>query len=530
MRKYLNCLEVLTLLLALLSLFAAPVAASDAANENDSAALVRRLLQPAPPLEWSAPINLSNSPTTVSRYPDIVADPSGRVHVVWVEQDDLVEAGFDPERGSVYSSGESTVMYTSLVDEGWSPPVDVTFDVSPFGLILPRIAVDQSGAVHILYLRGSEHWLLSSLADQDPTSARNWRLPLNVSQLWGSPAVERFGDMLIDGDGTMHIRFATQSEGPLVHDSGIYYTGTDDSGYSWTPPAEIGNVGETALFEVRAFGSNWVLDDQNRIYAIIHQFIGGKNLAALIVSGDLGTSWSDPLPLNAEDVEAAWVAVVGNELHVFLSENAQVITHRYSLDGGDSWSPSVKVADTFLPWLYGGISVAHDSLGRMLIAYPEQGDIWTRLWDGTQWSNPVNVSQSPQQLDFWPRMVISEGNQAHLVWYSGYQELPLYDVLKRMDEGEYEVRYSQVELDASAIAAIPYPTALPTAVAVGSSDAPSNNSAVTQASPTVTHLDPSDFSKTPGAESQGVQGPLLVGALAALGVVAIVMGIAVKRR
>ena len=527
MRKSLICLEVLTLLSALLSLFAAPVAASNTLGENDSAA-ARRLLQDAPPLVWSAPINLSNSPTTVSRYPDIVADPSGRVHVVWVEQDDLTEAGFDPDRGPVYSSSESTVMYTSLVDDVWSPPVDVTFDVSPFGLILPRIAVDHSGAVQIMYLRGSGHWLLSSLAGQDPTSARNWRLPLNVSQLWGSPAVERFGDMLIDTNGTMHVRFATQSEGPQVHDSGIYYTSTDDSGYSWTPPAEIGNVGETALFEVRAFGSNWILDDQDHIYAIVHQFFGGKNLAALIVSKDQGISWSDPLPLNAEDVEAAWIAVVGNELHVFVSENAQVITHRYSLDGGDSWSPSVKVADTYLPWLYGGIAVAHDSLGRLLIAYPEEGDIWTRLWDGFQWSTPVNVSQSPQQLDFWPRMVISEGNQAHLVWYSGYQELPLYDVLKRLDQGEYEVRYSQLELDAPALATSPYPTTMPAAV-VTSTPAGDSNS-LTQASPSSTSPAPLEFSREPGTESQGIQAPLILGALASLGVVAIVVGISLKRR
>jgi len=111
-------------------------------------------------------------------------------------------------------------------------------------------------------------------------------------------------------------------------------------------------------------------------------------------------------------------------------------------------------------------------LGRLIIAFPKDGDIWSGMWDGTQWSDFIDVSRDSHGTSFWPRMTISNGNTLHLVWYSGYPGLELFDIYDRMSRGEYEIYSAMRILNAPRLAGTPYSVSMDIDTQGGASELP----------------------------------------------------------
>jgi hypothetical protein len=475
---------------------------------------------------WEPPINISQSPEYVSRYPDLVVDRTGRLHVVWVEHLALEEIENQrPDLGPLYSDSESNILYTTWDGGTWSVPLDISFE--PQSIILPTIAVDDTGVVHLVYWYRGHHYYIYSKAGGEVASARAWSQPLDLSEVLGTGS-DRFPNLTIDAGGTLHLTY-TSHAADLTDDgqraSLRWYTYSQDKGQTWAEPLLFGTYEPgTELASAYAPDTNVVLDDQGTLHAILFDKDG---LASYARSIDRGQTWTGKNPVSADPDQvdkAANLALIDGQVHVFWSDSQRALYHRWSADGGSSWSTVSQLATNRSYSPYGGIATAGDSLGRLLIAYPHERDIWSRLWDGEGWSEAVNVSRDPDRFSFWPRMVVSRGNTAHLIWYTGFPEVGLFDAVKRLSRGEYEIHYSQLKLDAPAIAPLAYELL------------PAARAEPTQAPTVKTDIDPvpgasptaplSMIAGQPAATLGSPQTPLLFGVLAAT---VVILGVIIVR-
>jgi len=121
---------------------------------------------------WSAPVNLSNTPTYSNVEPDIAMDSADHPHIVWVEY-----------------SGNQDVYYTHFDGICWSAPL--TISQSPLGLrcYKPSIAVSNNNHV-VAYLRGSSS--VPKVFFYTTFHEGNWSDPdtLSPAPVFSSPIVQ----------------------------------------------------------------------------------------------------------------------------------------------------------------------------------------------------------------------------------------------------------------------------------------------------------------------------------------------------
>ncbi len=139
-----------------------------------------------------------------------------------------------------------------------------------------------------------------------------------------------------------------------------------------------------------------------------------------------GGSWGEPQEVTPEpaDVWRASAAADGRgHLWVFWSQRSGP---RWSIWGrmldGDSWGEPQRISadgsNTFhraAPMGDGSVAVVWQSAQGS--AGQARTDIWMRLWDGTTWSDPMQVSASGAN-DWEPQVAGGPEGQAHIVWDS----------------------------------------------------------------------------------------------------------------
>ncbi len=456
-----------------------------------------RAAEPEEP--WSEPLNLSQTPDQVSRYPSIAVDGMGDVHVVWIEE-------FDQE-------GNRSIYYTRKGDNGWTTPVDI---MCCGWWLVPDLAVDSKGMLYLVYVGGGERSFWRAFAGNETWSARAWSSP-------SSPGC--VGSLFADRLDRLH---------SLCKNTG--YSLSEDEGHTWSEPVTLSTSDGPTALGIPTGAGIMSTDSQNNIYAIWAEGEGSLDTSGTrLMFGRLLTGeaeWSvstlvaDPsLPF----VDPLAIVVDGQDrIHLFWrgpepDRRAWAIYHQTSLDRGDNWSQAVLIArlEVGNAWRYGGIATAVDSLGRVHLVFPgQETQLYHMAWDEGGWSTPVNVSRSPGRVNFWPRLAIGRGNQAHLVWYTGFPELGLPDLEQRLARGEYEIMYSTCRLDAPALPPQPYaamPTPAPTST--------STPQPMPTASPTV-----ETFSATADLPAENSQADTSRPVLIAIAASGVVLGIVVAAR
>ncbi len=160
----------------------------------------------SPSGEWSDVTVLSNTGTaTQSR---IAVDPSGTVHVVWIQ-------GFGMKYRQKISNGE------------WSEIE--TVPVGSTGSDNPYICSDHEGGLHVVYEGGEDD---IKYLYRSPTG--EWSEPVNVSE---SQYISWYGSVAVDGSGKVYVLWTEEDWGAGPQTSIIYYSVKTENG--WTVPDSI---------------------------------------------------------------------------------------------------------------------------------------------------------------------------------------------------------------------------------------------------------------------------------------------------
>jgi hypothetical protein len=365
-------------------------------------------------VEWGAPTNLSNSPTS-STYPAVVADPYGNVHVFWGE--DIGGPEVDPlESGG---SNSNTIMYSCRKGQTWSEPVDLFFGQGGEQYGLPSVVVDETGTLHLSW-QGYKGIYYSSAPAHLAQDAKAWGSAQLVAPSRGD------GPHLLAGRlGTVHLVYsAWQDARSGQKDGNVYYASSPDGGGSWSGIRPLSEI--RAAEETQGAHPSITADDDGRLHVVWYQsnppdWVGSS--VHYSRSEDGGHTWSVPMTLASREEEERWssvpeiAALSGSEIHVVwvCGELAQRC-HRWSQDGGKSWSLPQQVFGK-MHSLAGWDALALDGSGILhwvsQLRYPEA--LYHSWWTGDRWASLQTVDAEELAAAHYSRLVSSQGSRLSLV-------------------------------------------------------------------------------------------------------------------
>jgi len=324
------------------------------------------------PFAATPALNVSHTPDS-SDFPRVAVAGSGIVHVVWCE-DVPGHYGYDVYYACRGSGGS------------WSTPQNISH--TPQGAQSPQLAVDQSGAVHVVwgdYSTGSIYY-----ARRD--SGGTWSSPQNISHGLGSAQNQQ---LAVDNSGAVHVIWSSYE---------IYYTrrGTDGT---WSSPQKI----SADLF---SFDPQLAVDEQGTAHVV---WLVGYDV--YYVRRASAGGWSSPqrITANASSLAYSRLAVgPGGIPHVAWCDWRTIYHTQRESDG--VWTPPQNI-----PGYSGdvrGLLLAVDSREDAHIVW-EQGNPYTigyvrRGHDGS-WSCPQVISDISRGAER-PSLAIDRVGIIHIVW------------------------------------------------------------------------------------------------------------------
>jgi hypothetical protein len=288
----------------------------------------------APPSPWSEPVGLSQS-EGLPGLPAVATDAEGRVHVLWSE----VTAEGLPRDG---------LYYTGYSGTRWTQSVEVLR--SPDGKAEQPALVAVGDQLHAVWCGGRSSEVLYSRAYvRDAYAPGGWSQPQPLPALGdvgGAPAIA------IDLMGALHVVYAV----PLNEGRGIYYTGSDDGGVTWSE-VEV-------VFDAEAAG--WAMVDHPSL--AVDEF------------GTLHAAWVRA-PLPGSDLSEG----------IYYSRSTG---GSEALSQGLAWSEPVQVADGAYDWPRVGATFT--GLVHLLWGEADGSLGWFHQWSadgGAGWTRPEHVGR-----------------------------------------------------------------------------------------------------------------------------------------
>jgi hypothetical protein len=423
---------------------------------------------------WSEPALIS-----YGWFPDITADASGRVHIVW----------------SSGTTGYDVVMYSTTMDGvTWTGINDIAAKPTLGAVTRPTIIIDPLGVFHMTF---RDYTVYYTHGPADSVSAATLIPYRQVSK--GASAY--FSKVARDSQGRLHFIITenvfSAACSLCFH---VFYRYSDDNGQTFS---DLVNISEAVL--TGAAKPQVVIDRQDNIHVVWEAGRGG-DLGQLLTlntkvyytaSYDRGTTWETPVefqtpPIEPEEVVGETPAApakttarnvvigmdgVGNLMAAWLGLPQDLIYYRISSDQGRTWTAPQPIAGVWGGWsLYFGkldtYTMATDRAGDIHLVFVGRTvedeklrytsddstilDLLHVSWEGVNWSKPDTVTTLVGDVPEWPRLAVSNGNQLNLIWFVRDQE-NIYG-----DPSGYQVWYSRGLSSASFVPSVPLPTIEPT--------------------------------------------------------------------
>lgn len=357
-------------------------------------------------IEWDAPVRMTSEDSVV-QYSAVAADLHGNVHVFWA---------YKPQT----DDPANLLFYRYHDANGWSDATDLFAGPDWDLFSRPSVLVDETNQLHLIW-HGVQGLYYSSAQADEASDPRNWQAASRVAQ------VDALGtsDLEVTSDGFIHVVYTQNQPG-----SNVMYTRSEDKGASWTLPEALSVIPVTDAKAPSAV--TIVADPQETLHVVWHeshppQYLGRQVFYSRSLDG--GDTWAEPLPLSSVSEGEAWNAlpslVVDAEerLHIMWACGAPVARcYRASRDGGESWT---DVSTPTFPPLIGSSgrdAVAADPHGKVYWAgslrYPQA--FYLSTLSDNSWRVPpqpliVEGQYGGLSSAHFPEMVISQGNQLHLV-------------------------------------------------------------------------------------------------------------------
>ncbi|GAP13455.1 hypothetical protein LARV_01209 [Longilinea arvoryzae] len=363
------------------------------------------------PVAWSQPIRLSD-PNYQSWPPAIAADIAGNVHILWSQS--MLADGT--------AGNGDTLYYARWNGEKWIGPVDVL--VSPgdgLGAEYPDLAATPDGYIHAIWGTGGRNSQLfyaraPACCADDPL---NWSKPISLGI-----AINQTSAIAGDLQGNLYVIYASLDTNDIV------FLHSTDSGENWDKAESI--PGGTRREDEYPAYPRLSVDESGRIHVVWSILPYPGRAVMYSNSNDGGKTWKDPViidQIEPNEYQADFgptlidVEAVGrNEVHLTWDGAPTVERHHvWSKDGGETWSEP----DTFIPELTGGgralwNDMAADSRGVLHAVSIKQP--WHAQWISGGWSASTAIGQRGFAEDM--RIVVSAGNELHVVWLEVRQGIP----------------------------------------------------------------------------------------------------------
>jgi hypothetical protein len=426
---------------------------------------------------WSQPIPLSAADIS-SWFPDIAADVTGQVHVVWSSTIGGVDRNGRP------APGYDVVMYTASSDgQTWTKAIDIAALAQNAGseATRPTVLVDRRGLLHLTF-RGIDVFYLHAPVESLLSAIHQ------ISQRKVSTAnIAYFSRLALDEQGRLHLAYSQMVPGgadskcPYCYH--LFYRWSDNNGLNWSAPTDV------SVIETGSAKPQIVVDGQGAIHLVWEAGPGGSygrvemgsRRAMYAASYDRGKTWTPSAEFVAPSGEASNIALgldgQGKLMVAWLGLPTDVVYYQFSRDQGRSWSPPQPIPD-----LWGGFAIYGSALDDYAMATDGAGNLHLVLvgriaadqktlsvlhltWDGNAWSKPEAITTLMGDVPEWPRIAVGLGNQLHVVWFVRDAE----NVWKS-DSGKYRIWYARGTSSAppATPAVWPTPTQTPTPKAVAS--------------------------------------------------------------
>jgi hypothetical protein len=399
---------------------------------------------------WSTPEQLSSENGQASQG-FMVSDQYGYVHVFWSE------SGLD---------GNSGIQYSRFDGETWSLPIDIIATSQDGMIVFMSPFVDSDGTLHLIWTESSTGPIQYSKAPAySAGSAQAWSRPISIdaSAFWGK--------LVVDSQGIMHILYSDfYGEAP-----GVFYIRSANLGNTWSSPLWLDtDIPEDYAPTIVSFD----IDDQDGLHALwfyVDPATTNGQWIRYSHTEDGGDTWTLPMTIDIADESEDELRlpypefqVEGNEVHVIWAGDSQTHReHRYSLNRGQSWSPTSRILGDLVGQALGG-GLEFDASERLhyvtQIRYPQ--GIYHTYWDSGTWSIPsliyfilggANESYGDRIHAHNVRLAIRNGNQLVVTFTSSPLDPQM--VLYEMHLTLYDVPEI---IPLSTPTAIPTPTPTPT--------------------------------------------------------------------
>lgn len=413
---------------------------------------------------WTKPLEISFTQVK-SWFPDLVADKTGRVHVVW----------------SSHADGYDTANYRSLLpNQSWTSPTDV-FAESVIERRLqevtrPVLALDNAG--NLLMLNRVLSIYFSKAHSSLAGNAASWTPPAAIN----TEEASYFSHITVDSKDTIHA-FITQNvptpSCQLCYH--LFYLSSKDGGMRWSPVQDI-SIASSGVVKPHV-----IVDRQDNLHVVWEAGASGGSLGQALPptsvfytsSRDGGDTWSEPLDFvkgfdlpNDSQLRNPAIALDGQGQLILaaLRLPADVIYYHISKDAGQTWSAPNVLQGFWGTWSIldsrlDGYSMATDSAGHVhLVAAGRISSdqktigVYHHTWDGANWSQPYTVQSPGNYTLIWPRITVALGNQLHIVWSMNLDERLQGET---GDVPGLQIYYSTAVADAPALAPVAYPTPTP---------------------------------------------------------------------
>jgi hypothetical protein len=391
--------------------------------------------------DWSTPIQFSG----FGWWPDVAADGSGRVHVVW----------------STGSEGYDTVAYTTSQNGlTWSDAIDIAARPGTGYATRPTLLVDHQGSLLMTYRDSDIYFSQVPLASA--ASPRAWRPPSLISDL------AYYSRMAVDDQNRLHMIYtAVVNAGVCQACSHVFYRRSEDNGQTWSSPIDI--FRQTTSLDTSK--TQLLVDKQGGLHAVwdLGPTAGAvsapsEHSVLYTASYDGGETWADPVTMASEAQHITIGQDGGGHLVVaWLNSSNYQVYSQVSSDRGHTWSPAKPV-----PGAWGGLAVygtwlddysmATDSAGTVHLVMVGHTYLQRSLsvlhlaWNGSGWSVPERLATFQGDVPEWPRVAVGNGNRLHVVWFVR-DEAEIWS-----GGGRYRVWYMQSLTSAPAATPAVYPT------------------------------------------------------------------------
>jgi len=326
-------------------------------------------------LNWSDPINLSNSGSTSN--PSMVVDSRGIIHVIWID-------AYDGYKYVESADGKT-----------WSTPKVVNFPFSPADS-MPIFVPDPKGAIHVFWRTSKNVLSYAKAASENLGNPAVWA---------ASSIIDSFVydlDVKLDIDNTLHVSYVRN---PVSRDapSGVYYRQSINGGFSWST--------QKILYESQYFRS--LTPESAHVRLNLSETETGREVYVawddraikrifMTKSLDSGTTWGTPAQIVVPEASLGFETPFNIEIEKFEGKillmwqvgNPGVRCSQFSQwseDDGETWSAPTTMINEFIACPQQSTFLLTDQ-GYTLVLLNIQGDLSLVAWNGLLWSNPRSES------------------------------------------------------------------------------------------------------------------------------------------